>query len=356
MKRALAVLATVMGCFVAGHASNPPQSQPVATLALSQLLPPGSGAVVTQSVAFVSDTSIAIGICQRWPGTDCILSLIRRDGDVLRSYALASHFRAGMSIHVSSGGQILTTPVGMFPAVLFSSDLSEAQELPSFHLASRSGNTAVEQKGGRWKIYQVLPKLELVREGTSELEAISDSLVVLREGDIISTETLQGKLLGSFSVRPRSKCASIVGLASDDRLYWEDCKGSRMVDLNGKEKLHLHRPKGSGYQPFWSADGKRLLFDHFDRKISILRSTAEDLIAITTLGTGAGDEQDNYEEIKVLDTVSGACCFDWKRTFPEGSEASANDATISPSGEFVAIAAGGTLSIYRVTETCGANK
>ena len=101
-------------------------------------------------------------------------------------------------------------------------------------------------------------------------------------------------------------------------------------------------PKGWGFQwgtqKFWSADGKRLLFDHFDRKISVLRKTGEILVAVTTLGMGVGDEQDNREEVQVLDTVTGASCFDWKRRFPEGSEAFPNDAAISPSGELVAIA------------------
>jgi len=355
MTRVLALLTLVMSCFVTGHASDPPKPQPVATLDLSQLLP-GWGLGFTQSVAFVSDTSIAIGVCQRWSGTNCLLSLIRRDGGVLKAYALTSHFGAGMSIHVSSGGQILTTPVGMFPAVLFSADLSVAQELPSLRLASRSGKTAVEQKGGRWKIHQVLPKFELVREGTGDLEAISDNVVVLREADMISTETLQRKLLGSFYVRPKSKCFSIVRLASDDRLYWEDGKGSRMVDFNGKEQLQLHPPKGWGSRQFWSADGKRLLFDHFDRRISALRNTGEILVAVTTLGLGVGDKQSNREEVQVLDTVTGASCFDWKRRFPEGSEANLSDAAISPSGELVAIAAGGVLSIYRLPAVCGTNK
>lgn len=200
----------------------------------------------------------------------------------------------------------------------------------------------------------------MVREGTEELEAISDNLVVLREGDVMNTETLEGKLLGSFSVRPKNKCYSTVRLASDDRLYWEDCKGSRMVDFKGKQKVPLHPPKGWGSQgdtqQFWSADGKRVLFDHFDRKISVLRNTGEILVGVMTLGMGIGDQLDNREEAQVFDTVTGASCFDWKRRFPEGSEAFPNDAAISPSGELVAIAAGGAISIYRLSVVCGTNR
>lgn len=250
----------------------------------------------------------------------------------------------------------------MRPAVLFSTDLSEAQELTSLYLFSRSGDTAVELKERAWRIYRVLPNPVFVREGTGELEAISDSQVVLREGNVVNIESLEGTLLGSFSVWPKTKCSSTVILAGDGRLYLEDCKGGRMVDFNGKEKVRLHLPNGWGIhsqwniQEFWSADGKRILFDHFDRKISPLRNIGEILEAFMTLGMGVGDQKDNREEVQVLDTVSGALCFDWKRRFREGSEALPTNAAISPSGELVAIATGGAVVIYRLPSVCGQNK
>ena len=93
------------------------------------------------------------------------------------------------------------------------------------------------------------------------------------------------------------------------------------------------------------------MFDNFERKISMFRNAGEILLAVGTLGTGVGDE-----EVLVLDTSSGDSCFDWKRSFPEGSVALAQDAAISPSGEFVAIAAGGRLSVYRLPDICRRNK
>lgn len=53
-----------------------------------------------------------------------------------------------------------------------------------------------------------------------------------------------------------------------------------------------------------------------------------------------------------MDASTGGSCFDWKRSFPMGSVRLAQDAAISPSGEFVAIAAGGILSVYRLPEHC----
>jgi hypothetical protein len=360
--RVLAVLATVITCMVMGSASDSPQPQPVATLDLSHLLSPG--ALSVWSIAFVSDTSIAVGLCYRGPGTSCSLSLIRRNGEVLQPYAFTPQFSPGMSIHPSSGGQILTTPTGMFPAVLFSEDLSAAQDLPSLRLSSRSGNTAVETSGhtaaerkkGNWRIYRVLPKMELIREGSEHLEDISDEVVVLRDGDVIRTETLDGKLRGSFSVGPKAKCYGRAHLASADRLYLGGyCDGARTVDFNGKNEQQLHPPKGWGGLA-WSGDGKRMLFDHFSRRISILRNTSEILVAFAILGLGVGDEQDNREEVQVLDTSTGAPCFDWKRSFPEGSESLNHAAAISPSGEFVAMAVAGTLAIYRLPEVCETKK
>jgi hypothetical protein len=360
--RVLTVLALAITCLVTGSASDSTRPQPVATLDLSRLLSPG--AVSVESIAFVSDASIAVGLCQRRPGRSCSLSLIHREGEVLQPYASTLQFGRGMSIHPSSGGQILITPTGKSPAVLFSADLSAAQDLPSLHLVSRSGNTAVETSGhtaaerrkGTWKIYRILPKMELIREGTDQLEDISDQVVVLREGDVIRTETLDGKLLGSFSVGPKAKCHGRPHLASADRLYLGGyCDGARTVDFNGKNEQKLHPPKGWGGLA-WSGDGKRMLFDHYSRRISIFRSAGEDFVAFATLGMGVGDELDNRQEVEVLDTFTSASCFDWKRGFPENSESLNQDAAISPSGEFVAIAAGGTLAIYRLPPICETGK
>jgi hypothetical protein len=357
VRRVLTVLAIMISCLVTGSGSDSARPQPVATLELSRLLSPG--ALSVESIAFVSDTSIAVGLCHR-PSANCSLSLIRREGEVLQPYAFTAQFSQGMSIHPSSGGLILTTPTGT--SVLFSPDLSAPQDLPSLRMFSRSGNTAAERSGhtaaqwrkGRWKIYRILPQIELIREGTEKLEDISDEVVVLREGDVIRTETFGGKLLGSFSAGPRGNCYESAHLVSDDRLYLADCEGARLVDFNGKKQQRVHPPKGWGGLA-WSGDGKRMLFDRFNRQVSIFRSAGEGFVAFATLGMGASDQLDNREEVRVLDTSTGRWCFDWKRSFPESSFDRRN-AAISPSGEFVAMATGGTLAIYRVPAVCGSQK
>jgi hypothetical protein len=351
MIRMLAVLTAVMSVAVVGCASNLPGAELIATLDLSQL-PAGSKDASAESIAFISDTSIAVGLCPRGSGASCSLSLLRRDGNILRPYASTTHFRPGRAIHVSSEGRILITPFAGFPATLFTPDLSLTQELPNVFLASQSGNTAADLMQGGWKLYRVRPKMELIREGKGSLRSVSDEVVVFQDGHVMHIETLQGTHVGSFSVKPETKCYNDAYPLGTNKLYFHDCKKSRIVDFSGTQQTELRPPHGYGARQLWSSDGKRIMFDNFDRKISILRNVGEILLAVGTLGAGVADEQSNREEVLVLDTATGDACFDWKRTFPEGSVELPQDAAISGSGEFVAIAAGGTLSVYRLPELC----
>ena len=178
---------------------------------------------------------------------------------------------------------------------------------------------------------------------------------MFQEGNVMHIESLQGARLGSFPVKPATRCYNVAYLVGTNRLYLDDCKKIRMVDFNGNEKAMLHPPNGWRAHQFWSRDGTRILFENFDRKISFLRNAGEIFVALASLGTGVGDEQDNREEVLVLDTFTGDTCFDWKRSFREDT-AFEQHAAISPSGEFVAIAAGGTLSVFRLPDVCGKGK
>jgi hypothetical protein len=181
---------------------------------------------------------------------------------------------------------------------------------------------------------------------------------VFQAGTVLRTETLEGKVLGSFSVAPEEKCDNSAEPLSNNRLYLNDCKSERIVDFNGSEQLKLRPPKGyCDYDLKWSADGKRLLFDDTSRKVTVFRSVGEIALALGTLGAGVGDQFDNRQEVRVVDTVTGGFCFDWRRSFLMGAELHfANVASISPLGEFVAIAAEKTLSIYHLPVVCETQK
>jgi hypothetical protein len=116
-------------------------------------------------------------------------------------------------------------------------------------------------------------------------------------------------------------------------------------------QLKIHQPGLCGQgDTTSSADGRRMLFDFTDRKTSGLQHVLENIQTITSLGM-VGPEDFNREEVRVFDTVTGKTCFDWHRSFPM-TYSQVRSAAISPSGEFVAIAAGGMLSIYRLPTVC----
>jgi hypothetical protein len=99
-----------------------------------------------------------------------------------------------------------------------------------------------------------------------------------------------------------------------------------------------------------SADGSRRLFDLSERKVSRSQHLLESLHTITTLGM-SGSEDSNREVVRVIDTVTRKSCFEWHRSFPMRWNRG-RFATISPSGELVAITADNKLSIYRLPAAC----
>ena len=126
-----------------------------------------------------------------------------------------------------------------------------------------------------------------------------------------------------------------------------------MVDFDGRTQLEMHLGGGCSQGNQSSTNGRRMLFDTLSYKASGLQNVLDNVRTITTLGmTGAEDA--NREEVRVVDTATGKTCFDWHRSFPMTPN-QVSSAAISPSGEFVAIATGNTLSIYQLPAVCGAS-
>jgi len=315
-----------------------------------------------------------VGLCSDIKADKCSLSLVRWQDGVLRPSAQMQEIDAESHIYPFSEGRVLTTCGFSCKPVLFSADLSTSLRLPllinlpfSALVVSPSGSTVATKTRDSWTIYRLpsgleLAELELVRQGGGSLRAISDEVVVFEDGRRMRTETLEGKPLGSFAVKREDLCWNGVRILGHDRLYVDRCYPV-VADFEGRELLKLPRLKRfSGYQAIASADSRRLLFDQKSRKVSQLRifgeTAVETAFEIATLGNAGGlDQQDNRQEVRVADTVTGATCFDWRRSFPVGAGLHFADvASISPSGEFVAIAAGKTLSIYRLPAVCETQK
>jgi len=340
------------------------------------MLPPGQVDQQRITIAFVSETSIALVLCSKGKPDQCQLSLVRWEDGILRPFAQTRSLNTGAHVNPASDGRVLTTCYSFLcDPVLYSADLSTSLRLslPIF-VVSPSGSTVATitiggwkptTKGfkpthGGWKIYRLASTLEPVRDGIGDLRSISDEDVVIQDGTILRTETLAGKVLGSFSVQPRYSCPNQVEPLGDSRIYLSDCKSVRVVDFNGNPQLKLQPPKGwSHFQNRFvanrfprSADGNRLLFDYRSREVSALRNSIDIAVVFATLLEVDPTQCCNRQEIRVVDTVTGAPCFDWRQSFPMRSNPFVG-ASISPSGEFLAIAGENTLSIYHLPAVCG---
>jgi hypothetical protein len=208
-----------------------------------------------------------------------------------------------------------------------------------------------ETARGSWKLYRLTDSLEPLRGGTGDLQSISDEAVLIQDGKAIKVETLDGTRLGALSVSDEVQ-GFHAALLGNNKLYLPDCRTTvRVVDFHGKTQLKIHQHGLCALgDTASSADGRRLLFDVNDHKTSGLRHVLENIQTITSLGM-VGPEDFNREEVRVFDTVTGKSCFDWHRSFPM-TYSQVRSAAISPSGEFVAIATGNTLSIYRLPPVC----
>jgi hypothetical protein len=338
-------------CCVSAFAADQSLPQLVATIALSATHRSSQDESIWTSVTFSSEKSIAVGSCRQDCATkECSLHLVRWDNGALREVAQTARFDDKASLHQASGGQILAG--WWMPSVLYSSDLSKVRELSERLFYSPSGKTAVEIGHGSWKLYRLTDKLEPIREGKGDLRSVSDEALLIQEGKVVRVENFEGNPLGSFSV-PDELLGFHSGFLGANKLYLADCRRTvRVVDFEGKVRLKIHQDGLCAWgDTTSSADGRRILFDVNSHKASGLAGVLEGLRTITSFGM-VGAEDVNHEEIRVVDTVTEASCFDWHRSFPSTYRRTFS-AAISPSGEYVAIAADETLSIYQLPAACG---
>ena len=381
--RVLACFVVLMNCLSTGYASTPANlpsdPAPVATLDLSSQLLPGHANLHLASFAFVSETSIALVLCSKGKPDPCQLSVIRWEGGVLRPSPQTVGWDTGAHVNPATDGRVLGTCYSLLcNPVLYSADLSTSLRLPSpLFVVSPSGSTVAtitiggskpttkgwKPTGGGWKVYHLGSNLEPIRDGTGNLRSISDEVVVIQDDTTLRTETLAGKVLGSFSVPPENKCDTEVEPLDDHRLFLSNCKGMRVVDFNGHQQLKLQKPKGWWYMSGrfsvnefpWSANGSRLLANYVYRKVSALRNSVEIAVALVSMLEVDLMQDWNRQEIRVVDTVTGASCFDWRQSFPLHSNPLVA-ASISPSGEFLALASANALSIYSLPAVCETKK
>lgn len=371
------VLALILSVFLAGRtraatdkSSTSTSAHAIATAQFGAFaLPEQRNTQVHSTLAFISDDTLALLLCPPNLASNCQLVVLQLSGGHIQLLAHKADFHSGTVLFRSSEGLVLDPNVYGQPTRLYSRDLNTDGQISdqgsiSVRISLSGGTIAVWTKpsgslqDSHWTIYRVRfspsPVVEKIKEVAGHLQDVADDLLVMRVGDTIQTETMDGKVVGSFQVKPRSKAETDVEFAGKERLYVATWHHDRIVDLNGKELVKLRAPDGWGFRHGWSTDGSRLLFDHYTRKVPLPRSVGEDILLMGTLGVGAVDQDDNGEAIRVLDTVTGKTCFDWKDP-KHLIDAGRYHADISPDGKLVAVVVGGTLTIYALPDSCGKN-
>ena len=325
---------------------------PAATLDLNQFFKPDPTKHALRTGArFLTDSKVAVSACKNG---DCALVLVNWDGVTLHPYAQTHQVSGHLSLVLTEGGSLLVLADGTHHSSLYSPDLSTKSEAGELQKASPTGNTVAEYNWHehKWNLYHLKtsahPKLELIRQATEELKALTDEVAVfLAEDDTVRIETLQGEVLSSFKYR--MWCNAEIGIEGADGLSIHACRSYRLVDFTGKELLKVRVPRGNYTSADWSADRKRVLLDVLHRT----HTTGSGWLGLLdAAGSLWADQAPTDERVRVVDPVSGKACFDLRRSFPEGSESGMQNATLSPSGKFVALVDKGTLAVYPMPAGC----
>src|SRR5579859_5043272 len=132
MNSAVRILGLVLlvHCTRLASASESPLPVPTATLELSTLPTRGNGQPTWETVTYLSESTVAIGLCRYQA---CSLSLIQWEGGSLTMSAQTFQFKPEVSIHPAGNGRLFTAQ-SLPPTVLYSADLSRSHELAT-HIA-----------------------------------------------------------------------------------------------------------------------------------------------------------------------------------------------------------------------------
>jgi hypothetical protein len=346
----LAVQAAALCCCAGSNRKVEPTA--IADLSLAGL----PGKAVGATVAFVSEDIIAIG---RHPGEtgelSGTLSVVGwRDGKLgfLNTTSISKYRTFLGGLFPIGNGRFISSL--QQPPELLSADLSVITDIQTKFVIPpvRGGNVVGDSHGLRyWNVYQLAPATVLLRQGTGQLLALSDDLLVVRVNNEIKIESMKGQPLGSFAVPPISECYARALLLGPNRLYLNGCGPGRVVDFRGKTIVAIPEPDGWGFRYGSTEDGRRMLFDKYTRRISAVQRMAESVESAITFGM-APIVTSRGEVIRVVDAETGKICLELDspdRMFGRDGEFHAD---ISPSGHFTAVVSVDKLSIYPVPASC----
>jgi hypothetical protein len=360
MKTLLSQVLTLALGFSTFLSSQALPRQPVMSLDILQLLASGEKVVSGPTLSFLSDKTLAIGGCGQGR-QHCKLMILDLSDRTIHPVAETTNYVFGGSLFRSyDGGVISDRNVGAFrTASLYSPDLRQVQPLSittlSPHLISTSGKTFGQQFGrNRWGIYRTSASPERIRDGAGVLLSVSDEVVVYQEQSTVRIDGTNGSHLASFLVKSPPKCVTSAQLIGENRIWVESCDGEAIRDFKGKTVMATRKTEGWGFRLGQSSDGGRMLLDRYTRQISVTKRIKEDAVAMGSLGMGVTSEESNGELVRVIDTMSGSFCFEWRQSGGIGEEGFYH-ADITPSGRSVAIVTRTELAIYDLPLECKAN-
>jgi hypothetical protein len=346
-------MGVVLLCCAPGFAAEAGRPNAIATLDLHSQLP----AAIYTTLVFANEETIGVA---GYPGSNGPLSgtiaLIEwHDGKLrpLQSKPIPLD-RAAFTgeLHVVSGGNILSA-VTATPQLL-SLGLTGTTDVPikGIYRVALRGDTAVAAAGfEKWNTYRLGSPLSPLRTGRGEVLSVSDDLIVVREDHKLRIERIDGTVEGLLE--PQSVCDEQAMLLGRNRLLMNGCNKDRVVDFKGKQLSTMPARDGWGLRQGLSLDGNRVLFDDYTRRISVLQRVHEFFEDLISLGMGVPVESKG-EEVRVVDTETGAVCFDLDSPDHQFGRAGGYHADISPSGHYAAVVERTNLSLYSLPASCAA--
>jgi hypothetical protein len=303
---------------------------PLCVIALSSLVPEGRDSYANGTVTFLSDHTLAAGVCFR---ASCNLQTLDISGGSPRQIGQVNGIDRYHAVFRSSDGGVLLAGVVRrreWGAVLLDQGLQTSRWIPKVPGFSAFG--------------------EKIVEGEGRLLGHTTNLAAYLDHGTVRIQSIDGKLLGSFEVG--GKQVPTISFIGQDRILFG---GTEIRDFNGKVLRKLKEPdRALGEKTKVSTDGSRLLYDSFTRRVGLAQTIKEDALVVPTMGMSADGYVPNGEAVRVTDTGSGKRCFEWygkENLLPPFLD----HADIDPSGRLVAIMTRSNLAIFKLLMLVQAN-
>jgi hypothetical protein len=198
---------------------------------------------------------------------------------------------------------------------------------------------------------------EKIPEGEVRMLGRAGNVAAYLDRGEVRIRSFDGRLLGAFRADTSDrKAVPLIEFLPQERLLFQGTGGLKVVNYNGKvlRTLKWKEHGWMGNKIMASPEANRAVLDSFTRQVGPVRQLLEKGSVLLTMGMSGDGDVPNSEIVRVIDTVSGRDCFEWRGTAkllpPFGAHAD-----INPSGRLVAILTADSLAIYRVPDSCTAN-